>query len=110
MSDAPGAQASLRFSGTSLSLMTLRGPTGGRAEIWVDGRRVRTIDLYAPERGFASIRVASGLAEGPHIAKIVVLGTHHRASEGSGVVIDRWVVSYRPERGRGANAAGHLHG
>jgi GH25 family lysozyme M1 (1,4-beta-N-acetylmuramidase) len=109
VSDASGAQASLRFSGTSLTLMTLRGPTRGRAEIWVDGRRARTIDLYAPERGFASVEVASGLAEGPHTARVVVLGTHHRASEGSGVAIDRWVVTYRPERGRGANAGGHLH-
>jgi lysozyme len=106
VSDAPGAQASLRFSGTSLTLMTLRGPTRGQAEIFVDGRRVRTIDLYAPERGFASIRVASGLAEGPHSARVVVLGTRHRASEGSGVAIDRWVVSYRPERGRDGNATG----
>jgi GH25 family lysozyme M1 (1,4-beta-N-acetylmuramidase) len=110
VSDAPGAQASLRFSGTSLTLMTLRGPTRGQAEIWVDGRRVRTIDLYAPEHGFASVRVASGLAEGPHIARVVVLGTHHRASDGSGVAIDRWVITYRPERGRGANAGGHLFG
>jgi hypothetical protein len=106
VSDAPGAQASLRFSGTSLTLMTLRGPTRGQAEIVVDGRSVRTIDLYAPERGFASVRVASGLAEGPHTAGVVVLGTRHRASEGSGVAIDRWVVTYRPERGRGANAGG----
>jgi bacillopeptidase F len=106
VSDAPGAQASLRFSGTSLTLMTLRGPTRGQAEIVVDGRSVRTIDLYAPERGFASVRVASGLAEGPHTARVVVLGTRHRASEGSGVAIDRWVVTYRPERGRGANAGG----
>ena len=106
VSDAPGAQAILRFSGTSLTLMTLRGPTHGQAEIVVDGRSVRTIDLYAPERGFTSVRVASGLAEGPHTARVVVLGTRHRASEGSGVAIDRWVVTYRPERGRGAHAGG----
>jgi GH25 family lysozyme M1 (1,4-beta-N-acetylmuramidase) len=110
VSDAPGAQASLRFSGTSLTLLTLRGPARGQAEIVVDGRSVRTIDLYAPEHGFASVRVASGLAEGPHTAKVVVLGTRHRASEGSGVAIDRWVVTYRPERGRGANAGALLLG
>ena len=106
VSDAPGAQASLRFSGTSLTLTTLRGPSRGQAQILVDGRSVRTIDLYAPERGFASVRVASGLAEGPHTARVVVLGTRHRASEGSGVAIDRWVVTYRPERGRRPNAGG----
>jgi GH25 family lysozyme M1 (1,4-beta-N-acetylmuramidase) len=110
VSDAPGAQATLTFSGTSLTLRTLRGPAKGRAEIWVDGRRVRTIDLYARSRQFASIPIATGLADGPHIARVVVLGTHRGASEGSGVAIDRWVVAYRPERGRHGGAAGHVHG
>ena len=100
VTDAPGAQAKLSFSGASLSLRTLRGPAKGRAKIWVDGRHVRTIDLYAPTRRYASIPVASGLADGPHVARIVVLGTHRPASEGSVVAIDRWIVAYRPERGR----------
>jgi len=109
VSDAPGAEAELAFSGTSLTLNALRGPARGQAEIWVDGRLVRTIDLYAADRRYASILVASGLAEGPHIARVVVLGTHRRASEGSGVAIDRWVVTYRPERGRPASDHGHHH-
>ena len=110
VSDAPGAEAELEFSGTSLTLRTLRGPAGGQAEIWVDGRRVRTVDLYATHRRYASILVASGLAEGPHVARVVVLGTHRRASEGSGVAIDRWVVTYRAERGRRGNDHGQHHG
>jgi len=110
VSDAPGAEAKFAFSGTSLTLKTLRGPARGQAEIWVDGRHVRTIDLYAAHRRFASILVASGLAEGPHAARVVVLGTHRRASEGSGVAIDRWVVTYRPERGRRESDHSHSHG
>lgn len=106
VSDAPGAEAELEFSGTSLTLRTLRGPARGRAEIWVDGHRTRTIDLYAIDRRYVSILVASGLAEGPHTARVVVLGTHRRASEGSGVAIDRWVVTYRAERGRRASDLG----
>ena len=110
VSDAPGAEAKLEFSGTSLTLRTLRGPARGQAEIWVDGRRVRTIDLYATDRRYASILVASGLAEGPHTARVVVLGTHRRASDGSAVAIDRWVVTYRAERGRRASEHGHHDG
>jgi len=109
VSDAPGAEARLRFSGTSLTLRTLRGPARGRGEIWLDGRRVRTVDLYAPRRRYVSILVAAGLADGPHVARVVVLGTRHRASEGTGVPIDRWVVTYRPERGRPANAGAPSH-
>ena len=110
VSDAPGAQAKLSFSGTSLTLQMLRGPARGQAEIWVDGRRVRTVDLYASDRRLVSIPVAAGLAEGPHRAKVVVLGTHRGASRGSGVAIDRWVVTYRPERNRKPTAHGHPHG
>jgi lysozyme len=110
VSDAPGAHAKLSFSGTSLTLLMLRGPARGRAEIWVDGRRLRTVDLYAPDRRLASIPVVAGLAEGPHRARVVVLGTHRGASRGSGVAIDRWVVTYRPERNRKPAAHGHPHG
>jgi hypothetical protein len=100
VSDAPGAEAILRFTGTSLTLRTLRGPARGRAQIWVDERRVRTIDLFAPSRRFVSIPVTSGLADGPHRARRVVLGSHRRASKGDRVAIDGWVVAYRPGRGQ----------
>ena len=43
-------------------------------------------------------------------AKVVVLGTHRQASRGSGVAIDRWVVTYRPERGRTLLPLGRLRG
>jgi GH25 family lysozyme M1 (1,4-beta-N-acetylmuramidase) len=98
VSDARGAQATLPFSGTSLTLLMLRGPALGQAVIRVDGRRVRTVDLYAPDRRLAAIPVVAGLAQGPHTATVVVLGTHSGASRGSWVAIDRWLVTYRQER------------
>ena len=106
ISDAAGAEMSLRFSGSALALEAVRGPAGGRAKVWVDGRPVRTIDLYAPERRFEPIEVAAGLGDGPHRARVVVLKDRHRASRGHEVAIDRWIVSYRPERGR-HHAYGH---
>jgi len=96
VSDAPGAEAKLSFSGTGLVLRAVRGPARGRAQIWLDGTLVRTVDLYAPTRRFASIHVASGLAHGSHVARVVVLGTHRHASQGSAVTIDRWVVAEGP--------------
>jgi hypothetical protein len=93
VSDAPGAAATLRFSGSSLTLRTLLGPARGRAEIWIDGRRLRRMDLFARTRRFVSIRVARGLDRGPHVARLVVVGTHRRTSRGSWVAIDRWTAS-----------------
>jgi hypothetical protein len=64
----------------------------GRAEVWMDGVVVKTVDLYAPARAFATVPLASGLADGPHTVRVVVLGRHRAASSGNAVVVDRWVV------------------
>jgi GH25 family lysozyme M1 (1,4-beta-N-acetylmuramidase) len=93
VSDARDAFARLRFQGTGASLRTLRGPAMGRAEVWVDGALVRVVDLYAPAPAFATVRLAAGLADGPHTVRIVVLGSHRATSSGNGVAIDRWLVA-----------------
>jgi hypothetical protein len=58
----------------------------------VDGALVRVVDLYAPAPGFATVPLASGLADGPHTMRIVVLGTHRAASSGHAIAVDRWLV------------------
>ncbi len=92
VSDAAGALTRLRFQGTGVSLRTVRGPAMGRAEIWVDGALVRVVDLSSASTAFATVRLAAGLVDGTHTARIVVVGTHRAASSGSSVVIDRWLV------------------
>jgi GH25 family lysozyme M1 (1,4-beta-N-acetylmuramidase) len=92
ISDVPGARARLRFDGTGVSVRVLRGQAMGKAELWVDGTLVRTVDLYAATSGFATIDVASGLADGSHVVTLVVLGAHRPASAGSGVGVDRWNI------------------
>ena len=92
ISDAAGAFTSLRFQGTGASFRALRGPAMGRAKIWVDGALMRVVDLYSPAAAFATVRLAAGLVDGSHTARIVVEGTHRSASSGNRVAIDRWLV------------------
>ena len=92
-SDARAAFAKLSFTGTGVSLRTLRGPAMGRAEVWLDGALVKVVDLYAAVPAFAVISLAPGLADGPHTVRVVVLGTHRAASAGNTVAVDRWLVS-----------------
>ena len=101
VSDARGASARVPFSGTGLVLRAVRGPASGRARIWVDGRLVRTTDLFARHRRLSSIRVADDLRDGPHVARIVVLGRGNSRSGGAIVAIDRWVVP-PPAEGKAA--------
>jgi hypothetical protein len=90
--DAAGASARVRFQGTGLTLRTRRGPSMGRAEVWVDGEFLRVVDLYASAAGFGSVPIVAGLPDGMHTARLVVTGRHRPASAGSSVAIDRWVV------------------
>ena len=94
VSDAPGAEATLSFSGTGLSLRAVFGPARGRAQIWLDGSP--TAD-GGPLRAHPAIHVDPGgvgpQRTGRHVARVVVLGTRHRASQGIAVTIDRWVVA-----------------
>lgn len=42
------ATASLRFVGSGVTWLGPKGPTRGKANVYIDGRFVRAIDLYAP--------------------------------------------------------------
>jgi len=92
ISGAPEAAARLTFTGTGVSLRTLRGPAMGRAEVWLDGAALKVVDLYAPAATFATVPLASELVDGPHTVRLVVLGTRRTASAGDAVVLDRWLV------------------
>ena len=92
MSDVPAATASLRFTGTGVTLITARGPSMGRVEIWIDGSLARTANLYGPSRVFGAQRTIAGLADTSHVVKLRVLGTHAADATGSSVVVDGWIV------------------
>jgi hypothetical protein len=92
ISDARGASAKLAFTGTGVALRTQRGPGMGKAEVRVDGVLRKIVDLYAPSKSFATVPLASELADGVHTVRIVVLGSHRGASSGSAIIIDRWLV------------------
>jgi GH25 family lysozyme M1 (1,4-beta-N-acetylmuramidase) len=92
VSDVAGASASLGFTGTGATLITVRGPGMGRADIWVDGTFVRTVDLYAASTRFGVKRTVSGFADGPHEVTVIVQGTHRAIASGSSVAVDGWII------------------
>ena len=85
----PGASAGLTFVGRSITWIGPKGPTRGRARVYLDGRLVRTVDLRAA--GFQGRAIVFGHAwrrPGRHTIRIVVLGTPGRPM----VAIDEFVV------------------
>ena len=90
VSDLARATATFAFRGTGVVWSTRRGPDQGRAEVFVDGALVRTVDNFGT-KALIDRRVG-GLENGDHELRIVVLGTARPASTGTRVAIDRLTV------------------
>ncbi len=71
-----GASVTFRFDGRAFAVIAPKGPTRGRAKMYVDGAYVSTIDLHR-SASVPRIVVAarSWSASGAHTVKLVVVGT-----------------------------------
>ena len=98
MSGVKGAEAAVEFEGTGAIISGLYLPSGGKAEVYLDGELHSTVDVYPDEdarKGGESVWHAFGLKEGKHNVRLVVLGEPYGDSTGSDIVIDDLVV-FRP--------------
>jgi hypothetical protein len=87
-----GATTTFAFYGTSVDWLTFKGPRQGLAAVAIDGRRVATLDGYAPTKTWRVSNVFGGLAPGLHTIRIRVLGTHNPLSVGNQVTSDAFEV------------------
>jgi subtilisin family serine protease len=83
------ATASLDAGSQAVGLIFARSPGSGKAEVWIDGTRRATLDLYlasAQQRwlGFGTALDPSA----PHTVVIKVLGQKRKASLGTAVALD----------------------
>ncbi len=86
---ARGAIAAMRFTGTAIRWVGPTGPSLGQAEVYVDGRRVATVDQSAARSRSRRVVWTSGtLADGPHRLEIRVLGRRGARGTGSHVAVD----------------------
>jgi hypothetical protein len=93
-STTAGAQASLSFTGTSVSWIGARGPQTGIARVWLDGVLVAEVDTYkTTEEIQANVFSATGLAAGNHTLTIEVTGLKNAASTDTYIVVDAFDVN-----------------
>lgn len=85
-----------QVSGTSVSWIGPKQPNYGKAEVYVDGQYMETVDCYAP-RANATISTtlwkSPTLSPGAHVVRIKVLDERNASSTGSIVVVDRFESS-----------------
>ena len=89
VSTAPGAQATISFSGTSVSWIGGRTPQTGIARVFLDGSLLAEVDTYSKTE---EIRVpmfaATGLADASHTFAIEVTGRQNAAATSALVIVD----------------------
>jgi hypothetical protein len=86
-SDAAGDRAVFAFEGRAVIYGYTAAPNRGEAELWIDGAKVRTVDLYWPQaRWRSSLRVET--APGLHRFELRVSGSKNAASGGRFVDLD----------------------
>jgi GH25 family lysozyme M1 (1,4-beta-N-acetylmuramidase) len=91
VSDLARTGATFAFYGTGVDWHTVQGPHQGRAQVYIDGALVRTVDNYAGAPATAD-RTVGGFALGEHELRIVVLGQARPAARGTQISIDAFTV------------------
>lgn len=93
-SNVKGAEASISFEGTGAIVAGQYLPSGGKAEIYLDGKLDRTVDVYPDEDQPKSDAVwhGFGLKNGKHTVRLVVLGEPYPGSKGSDISLESLIV------------------
>ena len=91
---AAGATATITFQGRSFALVSTRSYNRGQADIYLDGVKVATIDLYSSATTYRTFAfVANQLTPSvAHTVQVRVLGTRNSSSSGTRVDVDAFVV------------------
>ncbi len=90
---APGDEVTFTFDGTGVAILGRMTQEGGRADVWLDGRKAGEIEAWIPERtNDNDCWHVTGLAPGRHTVRIVVRGDADARSNGRRVQIERAVV------------------
>ena len=86
-----GSRGAIAFNGTGAIVTGPYLPTGGTAEVYLDGKLDRTVDVYPDEdstKGGEAVWHAFGLKNGPHTIRLVVLGEPATGSKGANIEIE----------------------
>lgn len=90
-----GSEARIRFAGTGAVVTGWYLPSGGLADVYLDGELVETVDTYPDENDVKlneAVWHAFGLADGEHEIRLVVRGEPYTQSRGAEICLTDLVV------------------
>jgi hypothetical protein len=95
ISSEKGAEASITFEGTGAIVVGPYLPAGGKADVYLDGKLDRTVDVYPDEdhvKLSEAVWHAFGLTPGKHTVRLVVRGEPFPGSRGANIQVEDMVV------------------
>lgn len=91
-----GDAIEISFTGTGISIDGNWVKDGGKADVYLDGKLVRTIDTYffynKQEHDNVTLWHITGLSEGQHKVKLLVKGVKNPESLGTNIYISQAVI------------------
>ncbi len=97
ISTTAGNEAELRFNGAAVAVMGRLNQEGGRADVYLDGKKMRSADAYIVERTHDNVLWhIYDLKSRDHLLRIVTTGAADPASKGTVFAIDRAIVYRKP--------------
>jgi hypothetical protein len=88
-----GAEVSLTFNGVAIALVGELSQNGGRADVYLDGKKAGQLDAFIAERTHDNaLWHAYGLTPGAHTVKIVMRDDADARSKGTTILIQRAIV------------------
>ena len=92
-SSVPGARATFRFSGDSVTWLGYRSLESGIANLYLDGQFLRELDLFGlSDESSTRVYSVRGLPVGGHTLAIEVTGRQNSAALGNAIVVDAFDV------------------
>lgn len=88
----PGAATDFVFKGRGVDWVTHTGPDQGIAKVYIDNKHVKTFDNYSSTRRYGVRRTITNLTDAQHRLAVIVTGTRNRASRGTLVRVDSFVL------------------
>jgi hypothetical protein len=91
--EGAGAEAVLRFEGTGVAVLGGCSQEGGRADVYLDGKKAGEVDAWIPERTHDNdYWHVTGLPDGKHMLRLVTRADADARSRGRRLRVDGAVV------------------
>ena len=90
---AGAGYATLTFRGNGITWIARTNSAAGLADVYLDGKLTKTVDLYAKTTRFQQVVYkTTGLKSGTHTIKVVRTGKKNSASKGRNLMVDAFQV------------------